>query len=140
MSNREVKLKKIARNSLRSLAPGMRFDICLENPKYRGTETWQTVHVEYNVDIAKERSLLESDMRAAIKNAVADDEYLSKVVFTKKYNPKVNVDDAMVSQFVEDTNNVCGSDVLTVLKAVQSHLSRSDQLVIEAFIVAINER
>lgn len=115
-----LKITKAAKRLLLDAFPGMRFTVFMENPKYAHGTAYQTIHVEYNADIAKERGITQTAMRETLcpitqHDTIADfskpleraDQnrlnvsYVTKVVFTKKQSTTPAVNSQKVQDIVD---------------------------------------
>lgn len=110
-----LKITKAAKRLLLDAFPGMRFSVFMENPKYAHSTAYQTIHVEYNEDIAKERGITQTAMRETLRPITQHDvfadsskpqdllevSYVTKVVFTKKRSANHAVNSEKVRSIVD---------------------------------------
>lgn len=152
-----LKINKAAKRLLLDTFPGMRFDVGLENPLYAHGAAYQTINVEYNADIAKERGITQTAMRKALHPITQHDVfahpskpqdrldvwYVTKVTFTKKKSATPVVNPEKVNEIVEALSYVTDASghwaVYEALETLTDFLPRAQRPLLNAVVAELKK-
>lgn len=125
--------------SLKEIAPGMRFGVTLKNPRNRHASNYQTVEVEYNDVIAKERGLTKLQLRTVILHGLATvhgtEVHRVSLCPVVPYTPPIN--EEKLTAFIADLKEMANTPdeirlAHRILALVSNNVTRQDRAFLDA--------
>jgi hypothetical protein len=133
-------LRSLVKKMLLDTFPGMIFGIELTNPKNKYTNNYQTIHITYNDEIARERGITQKSMRDALAPVTSSETFrygtqeyytepLSKVSFTKRTPPRPAANPERVAEAVRDLTAILNATDNSSVQTVEQTLDILKQYV-----------